>query len=372
MDEDEKRGASPLLALVILVPLLAGLPVVGIAGAAILTQTEEKPAACIISAVGETTGGLTSSPAIPNGWGDLVDAAAKTAGLPVSVVAAQLKQESGWNEGARSPVGAQGVAQFMPGTWAMYGEGGDPFSAEDAIPAYGRYMAALKEQVQPLAGDDADLLVRLTLAAYNAGPGAVQAAKGIPAFTETEQYVEKILATGQGEFSAGCTAPAGTVAWNGDLGDGEWTNPLPGGAFTSGYGHRNLPGLPAWAQDHVGLDLSSPGAGSGNGGPVIAPTDLRITGFNDKDGCVIAKEDGDDPDFGFAFCHLNAYSVAVGDRLKRGDVVGTEGNKAGLGLVATHLHFEIYKPEAPAVAYPYQGWNLDPEPILKEKGAWVR
>ncbi|MBE0010106.1 MULTISPECIES: transglycosylase SLT domain-containing protein [unclassified Arthrobacter] len=372
MDEDEKRGASPLLALVILVPLLAGLPVVGIAGAAILMQTEEKPAGCAVSAVGETAGGITSTPAIPNGWGDLVDAAAKTAGLPVSVVAAQLKQESGWNEGARSPAGAQGVAQFMPGTWAMYGEGGDPFSAEDAIPAYGLYMAALKEQVQPLAGDDANLLVRLTLAAYNAGSGAVQAAKGIPAFTETQQYVEKILSSGQSEFSADCTAPAGTIAWDGDLGDGEWTNPLPGGVFTSGYGHRNIPGLPAWAQDHVGVDLATPGAGTGTGGPVIALTDLRITGFNDKDGCVIAKEDGDDPDFGFAFCHLNAYSVAVGDRLKRGDVVGAEGNKAGLGLVATHLHLEIYKPEAPQVVYPYQGWNLDPEPILKEKGAWVR
>ncbi|OUM44681.1 hypothetical protein B8W73_02725 [Arthrobacter agilis] len=372
MDEEDKRGSALLLALALIVPILAGLPLVGVGAVAVVTQTEERPAGCSTSAVGEVTGGIALTPVVPNGWGGLVNAAAKAAGLPVSVVAAQLKQESNWNEAAQSPAGAQGVAQFMPGTWALYGEGGDPFSAEDAIPAYGRYMAALKEQVQPLAGDDADLLVRLTLAAYNAGPGAVQAAKGIPAFTETQQYVGKILASGQGEFSADCTAPAGTVAWDGDLGDGEWTTPLPGGVFTSGYGHRNVPGLPAWAQDHVGVDLSTPGAGTGNGGPVIAPTDLRITGFNDKDGCVIAKEDGDDPDFGFAFCHLNAYGVAVGDRLKRGDVVGTEGNKAGLGLVATHLHFEIYKPEAPAVVYPYQGWNLDPEPILKEKGAWVR
>lgn len=372
MDEEDKRGSALLLALALIAPILAGLPLAGVGAVAVLTQTEEKPAGCSISAFGEVAGGIALAPAIPNGWGGLVDAAAKTAGLPISVVAAQLKQESDWNEAARSPVGAQGVAQFMPATWALYGEGGDPLSAEDAIPAYGRYMAALKEQVRPLAGDDASLLVRLTLAAYNAGPGAVQDATGIPPFTETQQYVEKILASGQGEFSAGCTAPAGTVAWDGDLGDGEWTNPLPGGVFTSGYGHRNLPGLPAWAQDHVGVDLSTPGAGYGNGSPVIAPTDLRVTGFNDKDGCVIAKEDGDDPDFGFAFCHLNAYSVAVGDRLKRGDVVGTEGNKAGLGLVATHLHFEIYKPEAPAVVYPYQGWNLDPEPILKEKGAWVQ
>ncbi|MCC9198512.1 M23 family metallopeptidase (plasmid) [Arthrobacter sp. zg-Y820] len=122
--------------------------------------------------------------------------------------------------------------------------------------------------------------------------------------------------------------------------------------------------------DKLGVDLAT-GTGTGSGGPVIAPTQLRITGFNDPDGCVIAKETGDDPDFGFAFCHLNAYNVSVGQTLQRGDIIGTEGNRAQLGQVGTHLHFEIYKPEAPAVVYPYQGWNLDPEPILKEKGAWA-
>ncbi|MHA7284591.1 transglycosylase SLT domain-containing protein [Arthrobacter sp. TMS2-4] len=302
---------------------------------------------------------------VPNSWGPLVEAAATEAGLPQSVVAAQLNQESGWNENATSPVGAQGVAQFMPATWASYGNGGDPFSAQDAIPAYGRYMAALKQQVQPIAGDDPDLLVQLTLAAYNAGPGAVQQHKGIPPYQETQKYVSAILDSAQSGFSMDCKAPTGGKSWDGDLGDGEWTTPLPGGVFTSGYGKRNVPGLPAWAQDHVGVDISSPGAGFSSGGPVVAPTDLRITGFNDKDGCVIAKEDGDDPDFGFAFCHLGAYAVNEGDTLKRGDTIGTEGNRASLGSVPTHLHFEIYTPEAPDVTYPYEGFNIDPEPILK-------
>ncbi|MHA7241385.1 transglycosylase SLT domain-containing protein [Arthrobacter sp. TMS1-12-1] len=329
-------------------------------------------ASCVVSEgvsedAGATPGALQ---AVPNGWGPLVEAAAKEAGLPASVVAAQLNQESGWNENATSPVGAQGVAQFMPATWAAYGNGGDPFSAKDAIPAYGRYMAVLKQEVQSIAGDDANLLVQLTLAAYNAGPGAVQQYKGIPPYQETQKYVSAILDSAQSGFSMDCKAPTGGKPWDGDLGDGEWTTPLPGGVFTSGYGKRNVPGLPAWAQNHVGVDLSSPGAGYGNGGPVVAPTDLRVTGFNDKDGCVIAKEDGDDPDFGFAFCHLNTYSVEKGDKLKRGDIIGTEGNKADLGSVPTHLHFEIYTPEAPDVTYPYEGYNIDPEPILKEKGAW--
>jgi murein DD-endopeptidase MepM/ murein hydrolase activator NlpD len=40
--------------------------------------------------------------------------------------------------------------------------------------------------------------------------------------------------------------------------------------------------------------------------------------------------------------------------------------------MATHLHFEIYKPNAPDLVFPYQGHNLDPEPILKQKGAWPK
>lgn len=318
----------------------------------------------------DVSGGAGESPlaSVPNGWAPMVSAAAKDAGLPASVAAAQLEQESSWNPDALSSAGAQGLAQFMPATWKMYGNGGDPFSPEDAIAAYGRYMAALKEQVAPLAGGDADLLVRLTLAGYNAGPGAVQKYDGVLPYPETQDYVETILTSAQGNFSMDCEAPTGQRQWDGDLGDGEWTTPLPGGFVTSGYGGRDVAGLPVWAQNHLGVDIASPGGGAG--ATVVAPTALRITGFNNKDGCVIAKEDGDDPDFGFAFCHLRSYAVETGDELARGDVIGAEGARAALGDIAPHLHFEIYKPDAPDVVYPYQGWNLNPATILKEKGAW--
>lgn len=362
---DEKGSSAALMALLVALPLFAGGPLLAIGAMALVTDMET--AAQVCSAPDDAGTGQT--PLIPNGWGPLVEEAAEEAGLPVSIAAAQLEQESGWDPTATSSAGAQGLAQFMPGTWGMYGEGGHPFNPEDAIPAYGRYMAALRTEVQPLADDDADLLIRLTLAAYNAGPGTVLDNGGIPPFAETRRYVDTILSKGQTEFSPGCEAPPGGE-WNGDLGDGEWTNPLPGGVLTSGYGHRNIAGLPPWAQEHVGVDLASPGPRMGSGGQVIAPTDLRITGFNNPDGCVIAKEDGDDPDFGFAFCHLNSYSVALGDRLQRGEVIGIEGNTAQLGGIATHLHLEIYMPESPDLVYPYEGWNLDPEPILKEKGAW--
>ncbi|MFC4904893.1 transglycosylase SLT domain-containing protein [Kocuria oceani] len=371
MEEEESRSSSTLAITVLaLVGVVAvGAPIVSVAGIALVTDMQAAMGQCSPSAVVSDEDSEDAVINVPNGWGPLVEEAAKTAGLPVSVVAAQLKQESNWNPNAGSSAGAQGIAQFMPETWAQYGNGGNVTDPEDAIPAYGRYMADLKNEVKSLAGNDADQLVRLTLAAYNAGPGAVAQHKGVPPFAETQRYVERILDGGQIEFSPGCEAPTGGKAWDGDLGEGEWTTPLPGGKFTSGYGRRNVPGVPEWAQDHVGLDFATPGAGSGAGGPVIAPTDLRITGFNAADGCVIAKEDGDDPDFGFAFCHLNSWGVKKGQKLSRGDVIGVEGNRGQFGM-STHLHIEIYKPNAPDVVFPYQGFNIDPEPILREKGAW--
>ncbi|WP_320415039.1 transglycosylase SLT domain-containing protein [Kocuria sp. cx-116] len=340
----------------------------------VTTLAEEEDTAslstsCTATAVGTNEKGNVVS--VPNGWGPLVDAAANQAELPASLVAAQLAQESGWIPDTTSPVGAQGLAQFMPATWATYGNGGDPFDPEDAIAAMGRYMAALKKEIQPIAGDNPDELVRLTLAAYNAGPGAVQEHRGVPPYPETQQYVEKILDGTQSTFSADCKAPTGARAWDGGLGDGEWTTPLPGGVFTSGYGGRALAGVPGWANQHEGVDIATPGAGNSSGGVVVAPTGLRITGFNATDGCVIAKENGLDPDFGFAFCHLHSWNVAKGQKLKRGDIIGVEGNRGRFGM-ATHLHLEIYKPDAPDLVFPYQGHNLDPQPILKEKGAWPR
>ena len=366
-------GAAALLLLSLSVGLVMAMTML------VATLAEEEDANAISASCTVTTVGHDEQDevaGVPNGWTPLVEAAAQEAGLPTSLVAAQLAQESGWNPDALGPVledgtRAQGLAQFTSGTWATYGNGGDPFDPHAAIAALGRYMATLKNHVQPIAGNDPDELVRLTLAAYNAGPGAVQQHHGVPPYPETQQYIAKILDGAQSSFSADCEAPTGARTWDGDLGDGQWMTPLPGGVFTSGYGGRALTGVPSWANQHVGVDIATPGAGNGSGGVVVAPTSLRITGFNATDGCVIAKENGDDPDFGFAFCHLHSWDVTKGQRLKRGDVIGIEGNRGRFGM-ATHLHFEIYKPDAPDLVFPYQGHNLDPEPILKEKGAWPR
>ncbi|WP_083515695.1 transglycosylase SLT domain-containing protein [Glutamicibacter mysorens] len=53
----------------------------------------------------------------PEQYRKAVEKSADTAGLPIGIIAAQINQESGWGPKAVSPVGARGIAQFMPGTW---------------------------------------------------------------------------------------------------------------------------------------------------------------------------------------------------------------------------------------------------------------
>jgi cell wall-associated NlpC family hydrolase len=117
-----------------------------------------------------------------------------------SLIAAQLFSESGFAPRAQSkdpstgkPI-ASGIAQFTPGTWAAHGVDGngdgvkDVWNPEDAIPAAIAYDCYLAKLVRDIPGDGTDNM----LAAYNAGPGAVQQAGEIPPYTETRNYVKKI------------------------------------------------------------------------------------------------------------------------------------------------------------------------------------
>ena len=99
-------------------------------------------------------------------------------------LAAQLYAESNFNPFARSPAGAQGIAQFMPGTAQTYGLK-NPFDSEAAIDAQAHLMRDLLRRFGS---------VPLALAAYNAGEGAVAKYGGIPPFPETQAYVAKIIA----------------------------------------------------------------------------------------------------------------------------------------------------------------------------------
>lgn len=134
--------------------------------------------------------------------------------IPSSLLAAQARQESGFQRGLTSPAGAQGLAQFLPGTAASINpDDGRPYVIDadgngsasvwddgDAIIGQARYMCAIAHKITAwmregrVTGD----LSALTLAAYNAGEGAVLASGGMPNqyaahFSETRPYVTNIL-----------------------------------------------------------------------------------------------------------------------------------------------------------------------------------
>ena len=121
---------------------------------------------------------------MPPRFHDPIAKAALRWNVPMDLLAAQLYAESNFNPFARSPAGAQGIAQFMPGTARAYGLA-NPFDPERAIDAQARLMSDLLKR---FGGKPA-----LALAAYNAGPGRVAACGCVPPYPETQGYVARIL-----------------------------------------------------------------------------------------------------------------------------------------------------------------------------------
>jgi hypothetical protein len=136
------------------------------------------------TSVGYGGDGRTGLPSfVPARYAAPIAAAAQRWNVSAALLAAQLYAESGFNPYATSPAGAQGIAQFMPGTARSLGLD-DPFDAAQAIDAQGRLMRDLLRQLGS---------VPLALAAYNAGPGAVSACGCVPPYPETQAYVARIL-----------------------------------------------------------------------------------------------------------------------------------------------------------------------------------
>ena len=105
-------------------------------------------------------------------------------GVDSRLVMAVIEVESGFNSKAVSRAGAQGLMQIMPQTQQELGLE-SPFEAKANIEAGIRYLKMLMDRFSDLS---------LVLAAYNAGPGAVERYKGIPPFPETQDYVRRVMA----------------------------------------------------------------------------------------------------------------------------------------------------------------------------------
>jgi soluble lytic murein transglycosylase-like protein len=134
---------------------------------------------------------ITLQAFVPPRYAPAISRAAQRWSVSGALLAAQLYVESHFNPFARSDAGAQGIAQFMPGTAAAYGLA-DPFDADRAIDAQAHLM---RDLLRAFAS------VPLALAAYNAGSARVHDCGCIPAIPETQVYVANILGllTGAGD-----------------------------------------------------------------------------------------------------------------------------------------------------------------------------
>ena len=113
---------------------------------------------------------------------ELADAAADKYGLPRQLVRSVMAAESGFQPEALSPKGAIGLMQLMPGTAGDLGA--DPHDPAQNVDAGARYLRDLLARYNGV--------LRHALAAYNAGPGAVDKYNGVPPYRETVNYVFRI------------------------------------------------------------------------------------------------------------------------------------------------------------------------------------
>ena len=116
----------------------------------------------------------------------LVSQASQTNGVPEGLVHAVLMAESAGDPSAISTAGAQGLMQLMPGTAAGLGVT-DAYDPAQNVAGGTNYIKGL---LQRFNGD-----VRLAVAAYNAGPGAVEKYGGVPPYAETQNYVQNVLSS---------------------------------------------------------------------------------------------------------------------------------------------------------------------------------
>ncbi|MFF6876630.1 NlpC/P60 family protein [Streptomyces sp. NPDC012474] len=240
-----------VMLLVVGVYLVAGNLVSGVSGGAKSLAKGSVPAAYA---------------ALVQKWGNLCPA------ISPALLAAQLYQESGFNPRAQSHAAAQGIAQFIPGTWAGHGIDGDGdgdrdvWDPKDAIPSAASYDCELASYVKKVGGNPTENM----LAAYNAGAYAVIKYGGVPPYSETRNYVKRITTLSE-SFAApvGRVDPSEQAAAAIEYAQKKLGTPyLWGGTGTAEQGGRfDCSGLTQAAYETVGIKLPRVANDQYNAGP---------------------------------------------------------------------------------------------------------
>ena len=147
--------------------------------------------------------GAASGAGVATPFAAEIDAAAQRNGIDPALLRGLIRQESGFDTTARSSAGAIGLCQLMPATAAGLGIA-NPADPVQNIEGGAKY---LRQQLDRFGGD-----VSKALAAYNAGPGAVQRYGGVPPYAETQAYVQRVTAYADEYRGQAATAPTASAA----------------------------------------------------------------------------------------------------------------------------------------------------------------
>ncbi|MGH7770134.1 MAG: lytic transglycosylase domain-containing protein [Candidatus Binatia bacterium] len=151
-------------------------------GTSLFTNSPAQPGCRLLG--GAYTERSPASVADPARFDDFIFTSSNRYGVDPALVRAVVKVESDFNEAARSHKGAQGLMQLMPDTARLHNVG-NAYDPEENIEGGVRHLRLLLDHYR---GD-----VPLTLAAYNAGIKAVEKHRGIPPYSETKEYVRRVL-----------------------------------------------------------------------------------------------------------------------------------------------------------------------------------